>query len=97
MNDESLEDYLPRKLQALTEIASSQHVLVIVDNVCKEHLEDLRILQDVGWDVLLISRPILADGLFPALRVEELLPELRAIKDLKMSSEIPKMFSSSIL
>lgn len=79
MNDESLEDYLPRKLQALTEIASSQHVLVIVDNVCKEHLEDLRILQDVGWDVLLISRPILADGLFPALRVEELLPEPLAL------------------
>ena len=36
MSDESLEDYLPRKLRALTEIASSQHVLVIIDNVCKE-------------------------------------------------------------
>ena len=79
MNDESQEDYLQRKLRALAEIASSQHVLVIVDNVCKEHLEDLRILQGVGWDVLLISRPVLADGLFPALRVEELLPEPLAL------------------
>ena len=79
MNDESMEDYLPRKLRVLSEIASSQHVLVIVDNVCKEHLEDLRILQGVGWDVLLISRPVLADGLFPALRVEELLPEPLAL------------------
>lgn len=75
MNDESLNDYLPRKLRVLTEIASNQHVLVIVDNVCKAHLEDLRILQSVGWDVLLISRPVLTDGLFPALRVEELPPE----------------------
>lgn len=33
MSDESLEDYLPRKLRALTEIAASQHVLVIIDNV----------------------------------------------------------------
>lgn len=63
MSDESLEDYLPRKLRALTEIAASQHVLVIIDNVCKEHLKDLQMLQGVGWDVLLISRPILADGL----------------------------------
>lgn len=79
MNDESPEDYLPRKLRALAEIASSQHVLVIVDNVCKEHLEDLWILQGVGWDILLISRPVLADGLFPVLRVEELLPEPLAL------------------
>lgn len=79
MNDESLEDYLPRKLRLLTEIASSQHVLVIVDNVCKKHLEDLRILQGVGWDVLLVSRPVLADGLFPALRVGELPPEPLAL------------------
>lgn len=79
MSDESLEDYLPRKLRALTEIAASQHVLVIIDNVCKEHLKDLQMLQGVGWDVLLISRPILADGLFPALRVEELPPEPLAL------------------
>ena len=75
MNDESPEDYLPRKLRVLREIASNQHVLVIVDNVCKEHLEDLRVLQGIGWDVLLISRPALADGFFPALHIEELLPE----------------------
>ena len=54
-------------------------MLVIIDNVCKEHLKDLQMLQGVGWDVLLISRPILADGLFPALRVEELPPEPLAL------------------
>ena len=75
MNDETLEDYLPRKLRGLKEIAARQHVLVIVDNVCKEHLEDLRTLQEVGWDILLISRSLLADRLFPELRIEELSPE----------------------
>ncbi len=78
MSVEPQEEYLERKLRALTEIASDQHVLVVVDNVRKDQLEDLQIIQNVGWDVLLISRSPLAEGLYPALCVEELPPEVLA-------------------
>lgn len=78
MSEEPQEEYLERKLRVLTEIAASRHVLVVIDNVCKEHPEDLRILDNVGWDVLLISRSQTAEGLYPALCIEELQPDALA-------------------
>jgi hypothetical protein len=78
LSDESQEEYLERKLQVLSEIAAEQRVLVVVDNVRKEYLDDLQVLGSVGWDVLLISRSMLAEGLCPALCVEELPPEALA-------------------
>lgn len=78
LSDESQEEYLERKLRVLSEIAAEQRVLVVVDNVRKEYLDDLQVLGSVGWDVLLISRSMLAEGLCPALCVEELPPEALA-------------------
>lgn len=75
MSDEPQEEYLHRKTRVLAEIASRQHILVVVDNVRQEHLEDLRPLLAVGWEVLLISRAILAEGLYPSLCVGELSPK----------------------
>ncbi len=78
LGDEPQEEYLQRKLRALREIATEQHVLVVVDNVRREHLEDLRVLEGVGWDVLLISRSLLAEALYPALCIEEMQMEALA-------------------
>lgn len=75
MHEESLNDYLERKIQALKEMAASGPILVVVDNVHREFLEELHLLQDIGWDLLLISRPMLAEGLFPALGVEAMSSE----------------------
>ena len=74
MSDEPLEEYLDRKLRTLTEIVSHHHTLVVMDNVQEEHLDDLQPLLNVGWDVLLISRAALTDGLYPSFCVEELKP-----------------------
>ena len=78
MKEEPLEEYLERKLRTLTEIVSRQHTLVVMDNVVPEHLEDLQPLLNVGWDVLLISRAALAEGLYPSFCVEELKPNALA-------------------
>ena len=72
MKDELREEYLERKLRVLTEIASRQHILVVVDNTRQEHMKDLQPLLTVGWDVLLISRAALAEGLYPSCCLEEL-------------------------
>ena len=78
MKDEPLEEYLERKLLALTELVSRQRVFVVVDNVLPEHQEDLQPLLNVGWDILLISRAALAEGLYPSFCVEELKPNALA-------------------
>ena len=78
MKDEAREEYLERKLRTLTEIVSRQHTLVVVDNVLPEHLEDLQSLLNVGWDVLIISRAALAEGMYPSFCVEELKPNALA-------------------
>ena len=78
MKDESQEEYLERKLRALSEIASRQHILVIVDNVLPEHMKNLQPLLTIGWDVLLISRLALTEGMYPSMCVEELSPEALA-------------------
>ncbi len=80
MKDESLEDYLPRKMKALAEIASQQHVLVVIDNVLPEHLNDLGLILNIGWEVLLISRAALPEGLYPSLTVGEM--EMEALATL---------------
>lgn len=75
MADEPQDEYFERKLRVLTEIASEQHILVVADNVLKEYLEDVRILENIGWDVLLISRCPMAEGLYPLLCIEEMHPK----------------------
>ena len=78
MKDEPQKEYLERKLRALAEIASRQRILAVVDNVSPEHLDDLQPLLTVGWDVLLISRGAISDGLYPSLCVTELKPNALA-------------------
>jgi len=78
MKEEPLEDYLPRKMRALAEIVTEQHVLVVIDNVLPEHLNNLGLILNIGWDVLLISRAALSEGLYPSLTVGEMDPEALA-------------------
>ncbi len=78
MMDEPQNEYIERKNRILTEIASRQHILVVMDNVQPEHLEDLQPLLHVGWDVLLVSRAALAEGLYPSFGVGELKPNALA-------------------
>ena len=78
MKDEPQDEYLERKLRALAEIASRQRILTVVDNVVPEHLEDLQPLLAVNWDVLLISRSAVAEGLYPSLCVQEMTPDALA-------------------
>lgn len=95
MHEEPLDDYLARKVQALKEIAASGPILVVVDDVRREFLKNLHLLQNIGWDLLLISRPMLAEGLFPALGIEAMSSEVLAqlfqrFSRLEMTSEEEK-------
>ena len=70
--EESTEDYLQRKLEALAALAREQRILLVVDNFTADHLEQLEPLRQIGWTILLISRERMPEGMFPALLVEEL-------------------------
>ncbi len=72
LKEETLEEYLTRKLYVLEKIADKQSILLIVDNFESDHLEQINKLQQIGWTILLISRQRLPDGLFPSMQLEEL-------------------------
>lgn len=72
MREESREEYLKRKLLALSELAAKQKILLIVDNFERDHLEQLEPFRQVGWTVLLISREKMPEGMFPSLILEEM-------------------------
>ena len=72
MKEESADEYLPRKIQALSSVAAEQRVLLVIDNFERAHLEQLEPFRGIGWTVLLISRERMPEGLFPAMRVEEM-------------------------
>ena len=70
--EESGEEYAARKMDALRRLASERRVLAVVDNLETAHLDDVLPLRDVGWDLLLISREALPEGLCPSLRLGEM-------------------------
>lgn len=72
LKEESTEEYLRRKIQALSSIAVEQRILLVIDNFELEHLEQLDPFRPIGWTILLISRERMPEGMFPAMQVEEL-------------------------
>ena len=72
LKEESTEEYLQRKIQALSFIAARQRILLVIDNFEPEHLEQLNPFRQVGWTILLISRERIPEGMFPSMQVEEL-------------------------
>jgi len=72
LKEESTEEYLQRKIQALSSIAVEQRILLVIDNFELEHLEQLDPFRPIGWTILLISRERIPEGMFPAMQVEEL-------------------------
>ena len=72
IKEESTEDYLKRKLQALSALAENQRILLVLDNFAASHLEQLQSIQGLGLTILLISRERLPEGLFPAIQIGEM-------------------------
>jgi len=70
--EESIEEYLPRKLKALRELCAEQRIIVILDNFSVDHLEKTDTMFALGWQVLLISRDELPESYCPSLRISEL-------------------------
>lgn len=70
--EESTDEYVQRKLAALSELAIEQRILIVLDNFEAEHIEQLASIRGTSVTLLLISREKLADGLFPSLKIEEL-------------------------
>ncbi len=72
VKEESAEEYLKRKLPALSSLAGSQRILLVLDNFTPNHLEQLKPIREIGLTVLLISRERLPEGLFPMMRIGEM-------------------------
>ncbi len=72
MKEESSEEYLQRKIQALSVLAGEQRILLVIDNFEPGHLEQLKPFSAIGWTILLVSRERMPEGMFPAMPVEEL-------------------------
>lgn len=72
LKEESTEEYLQRKTQVLCSIATEQRILLVIDNFEFGHLEQLNLLRQIGWTILLISRERMPEGMFPSMHVEEL-------------------------
>ncbi len=70
--EESTGEYLKRKLRAFSLLAEDQRILLVLDNFTVRHLDQLKIIQDIGITVLLISREHLPEGLLPALQIREM-------------------------
>lgn len=70
--EESSDEYLQRKLIALSSLAHEQKILLVLDNFTSDHLEQLTEISQVGWTILLISRERLPEGLYPSTLVEEM-------------------------
>lgn len=80
LKEETLQEYLVRKLCILEELADKQSILLIVDNFESNHLEQIKEIQQIGWTILLISRQRLPEGLFPSMQLKELyIDELAAL------------------
>ena len=72
MKGEGNEEYLTRKLNVISMLAKEQRILLVLDNFESGHLEQLKLIQNIGWTILLISRECLPEGLYPAMQVREL-------------------------
>ena len=70
--DENQEAYCARKTRALKELCSRQHVLLVLDDLNPEHLQGLKPILEIGWQVLLISRLPLPEGFCPSLHLKEM-------------------------
>ena len=70
--EETKEEYFYHKLNALKSICAKQRVFAVIDQFDPIHWNDLRPLFTVGWQVLLVSRERLPDGLCPSMRIGEM-------------------------
>ena len=70
--EETAEEYLDRKLRALSLLARGRRVLLIIDDLTGAQPPFLQELSRTGVTVLLISRAPFPEGLYPALRLEEM-------------------------
>ena len=69
---ESKEEYLRRKIKAISALAHEQRILLVLDNFDRDHLEQLKPFRQVGWTVLLISRERMPEGMFPEMCLREM-------------------------
>lgn len=72
MKEENIEEYLKRKLKVLSELASTQRILLVLDNFSSEHLDQLQQVAQTGMTTLLISREQMPEGMFPSISVKEM-------------------------
>jgi len=70
--EESADEYLPRKLKALSRLCAEQNTIVVLDNFSSAYIEKASAIFELDWKVLLISRDELPEGFCPSLRVSEL-------------------------
>lgn len=70
--EESVEEYFLRKRDALKHLCAEQRVIVVLDQFGPQHWNTLQPLFDIGWQVLLISREKLPDGLCPSILLDEM-------------------------
>lgn len=70
--EETAEEYFARKKDALKVICAEQKALLVLDQFDPDHWNDLQSLFDIGWQVLLISREKLPEGLCPSMNLEEM-------------------------
>ena len=72
LKEETPEEYLPRKLRVIEELAEKQNILLVIDNFDNDHPDQIREFQQIGWTILLISRRRFPEGLFPSMQLKEL-------------------------
>ena len=72
MKEESIEEYLKRKLKVLSELSRTQRILMVLDNFSADHLDQLQHVAQIGMTTLLISRERMPEGLFPSAAVKEM-------------------------
>lgn len=73
--EESVEEYLSRKLKALRKLSAEQNIVVVLDNYSPTYIEKTSAFFDFGWKILLVSRDELPEGFCPSLRLCELIAQ----------------------
>ena len=70
--EESIDDYFLRKMKALRLIAADEEALLIIDNFIGELDEDVKMLAELGWKIILITRNECAAAPYDILKVGEI-------------------------
>ena len=70
--EEPVDEYLSRKLKALSRLCAEQNIIVVLDNISSAYIEKASAIFELDWKVLLISRDELPVGFCPSLQISEL-------------------------